>query len=83
VFGPIDKGAGIVMPEPAPGYDDRDDRDRRGRRELAGAGAAVVNVSGAREVARPGAAPVPGRPPSLRQRLGRWRAARSPRPSGT
>jgi cell division protease FtsH len=81
VFGPIDKGAGIVMPEPAPGYDDRE--DRRGRRELAGAGAAVVNVSGAREAVRPGAAPVPGRAPSLRQRLGRWRAARSPRPSGT
>jgi cell division protease FtsH len=81
VFGPIDKGAGIEMPETVAGHGDGDGDARWGRRELVGA--ALANVSEGRQVVvRPEAAPAPSLR-SLRQRLGRWLVGRSPRPSGT
>jgi cell division protease FtsH len=78
VFGPLDKGAGIVMPRTKIGSDDRG--DRVGARQLVGA--ALANVGPRQEVARK-AEPVPGRRQGLRQRLGRWLGTRAPRPSGT
>ena len=66
VFGPIDKGAGIVMPERLPD-DHHDDFDRR---ELVGA--ASMNISSVQV-----AVPAPG----LRQRLARWLGTRAPRPT--
>jgi cell division protease FtsH len=78
VFGPLDKGAGIVMPRTRVGSDNRG--DRVGARQLVGA--ALANVGPRQEVARR-AEPVAGRPQGLRQRLGRWLGTRAPRPSGT
>ena len=78
MFGPIDKGAGIEMPEAV--VDHGDGRDRWGRRELVGA--ALADSSEDRPaVVRPDAAPAPDLR-SLRQRVGRWLVGR-PRPSGT
>ena len=80
VFGDIDKGAGIEMPETVLGHD-----NRPGRRQLVGA--ALANADdGQRAVVHPDTAPVRGRAPglrALRHRVGRWLGARSPRPSGT
>jgi cell division protease FtsH len=78
VFGPIDKGAGIVMPRTITGRGDRGDRG--GARQLVGAALA----SGPRQApAERRAEPAPGRGHTLRQRLGRWLGTRAPRPSGT
>jgi cell division protease FtsH len=68
VFGPIDKGAGIEMPEPE--RDEPSDHDF-GSRQLVGASPSM-NITRV-EVAMPA--------PSLRQRLGRWIRQRAPRPT--
>jgi cell division protease FtsH len=71
VFGPIDKGAGIEMPEPPPEPDDLPGSPR----ELVGVAMVDAEVS---------TAPRRGIPaPTLRERVGRWLGTRSPRPSGT
>ena len=67
VFGPIDKGAGIEMPEREP--EEPSDHDK-GSRQLVGA--ASMNIARV-EVAMP--------VPTLRQRLGRWLRQRAPRPT--
>jgi cell division protease FtsH len=68
VFGPIDKGAGIEMPERE--KDEPSDHDNFGSRQLVGA--APMNITSV-EVAMPA--------PSLRQRLRRWLRQRAPRPT--
>jgi cell division protease FtsH len=76
VFGPIDKGTGIVMPLPGSRHDDRR------RRELAGV--SMVQVVRDRDPARAeGARPASAAESTWRQRLARRLGVRSPRPSGT
>jgi len=75
VFGDIDKGAGIELPEAPP------------RRQVApvrsAIGVTAAEATPAHEAAMPAEAPIGEVMRSLSRRMRRWRPVRAPRPSGT